>query len=366
MKGNLAISITKDFAGGNIKVVKITDDDVYLSQEIRDTSVWWFYWNFRITVGSPKKLTFHFEDGEVIGYFGPAINDGSGWHFDKNTFINHTSFCYDFLSAGIYQFAFSIPYQVEDFDKFYPSISNYANRHTAVKTFRGRDQFYINFGNQKSDKIILLTCRHHACESMAEFCLEGLIDELTASSNVITENYRIYCFPFIDLDGVEDGDQGKERQPHDHNRDYIDKPIYPTTRFIKKLTNKKSLHYAFDFHCPYKWYGVHDQMSLVEAEAPYCNAQKGFSRYFEIQNHSDNCTIEYLQSNNVVYGTEWNNGNPRSFTRFCNENGAKLAFSFEVPYFGARKKPYMPQELREFGHSFAKAVIKYYKDTKSL
>ena len=42
-------------------------------------------------------------------------------------------------------------------------------------------------------------------------------------------NYLVYVIPFVDIDGVENGDQGKQA-PHDHNRDYINSPIYPETK----------------------------------------------------------------------------------------------------------------------------------------
>lgn len=358
------IIITDQFPGGNIIVDKIESNNVYLRQDLRDTKPWWHYWNFKITINRPQKLVFHFQD-DIIGYFGPAINEGKGWHYNKNTFISHKSFSYDFLYAGTYQFAFSIPYQVEDFERFFNKIENSAQKHFAVKTKGGRDQFYISAGNIQADKTILFTCRHHACESVAEFVLEGVLEELILTSNPIIKECGIYCFPFVDLDGVENGDQGKDRQPHDHNRDYTDEPIYPTVRYLKDFINSKSLLYSIDFHCPAKYYGIHDLMSLIQLEAPYNTAQEIFSSLLEKQNQKDKCSIQYFQKNNIVHGKDWNIGEPPTFARFCNRSGAKLAFTFEVPYFGHRQEPYMPQELREFGKSFAKALIGYYNDTNN-
>ncbi|HEY8444269.1 MAG TPA: hypothetical protein VIL24_05690 [Clostridia bacterium] len=356
------IKITDQFPGGNIIVDKVEGNNVYLRQDLRDTKPWWHYWNFKITISRPQKLFFHFQD-DVIGYFGPAINEGDGWHYNKNSFISHKSFVYDFVYAGVYQFAFSLPYQVEDFERFFNTIAPYAQKHFAVKTKRGRDQFYISAGNTQSDKAILFTCRHHACESVAEFVLEGLLEHLLTAPNPIKQDCAIYCVPFVDLDGVEDGDQGKDRAPHDHNRDYIDEPIYPTVRFIQDFVRSKNLFYGIDLHCPAKYHGIHDYMSLVQNEAPYDAAQELFSQYLENQVKKDKCSIQYSQKDNIVHGIGWNIGAPRTFSRFCCESGARLAFSFEIPFFGRREQPYMPQELREFGKSFAKALIGFYLDT---
>jgi hypothetical protein len=54
----------------------------------------------------------------------------------------------------------------------------------------------------------------------------------------------------VDKDGVEDGDQGKNRKPHDHNRDYGDDSIYPEIRAIKALDRQHGFRFTLDFHCP--------------------------------------------------------------------------------------------------------------------
>ena len=64
-------------------------------------------------------------------------------------------------------------------------------------------------------------------------------------------------FPFMDKDGVEEGDQGKNRKPHDHNRDYLyqtgEKGIYPSVTALRELVSKWSQHrlkIGIDMHCP--------------------------------------------------------------------------------------------------------------------
>ena len=69
---------------------------------------------------------------------------------------------------------------------------------------------------------MLLTARNHACETMASYVLEGFVQEALSDSwagSEFRKRYVLYCVPLIDKDGVEAGDQGKGRRPHDHNRD---------------------------------------------------------------------------------------------------------------------------------------------------
>ena len=73
---------------------------------------------------------------------------------------------------------------------------------------------------------------------------EGVLDELL--ENPIPDS-RILCVPFIDYDGVIDGDQGKERGPHDHNRDYLplrENSIYPECIAIMDYVIQNKCHYA--------------------------------------------------------------------------------------------------------------------------
>ena len=57
----------------------------------------------------------------------------------------------------------------------------------------------------------------------------------------------------MDKDGVEDGDQGKNRRPHDHNRDYM-AGIYTSVRAFKELLVRESHGKRivfFDLHSPH-------------------------------------------------------------------------------------------------------------------
>ena len=47
-------------------------------------------------------------------------------------------------------------------------------------------------------------------------------DRLYSILLLILKEFKILCVPFVDFDGVVDGDQGKGRNSHDHNRDYCE------------------------------------------------------------------------------------------------------------------------------------------------
>lgn len=335
--------IYADFAGGNIQVEKTCGDVVYLSQQLRDTGEWWFYWQFAVEA-RPGTFTFVFNRGEVVGPFGPAVLEpGKAWRYAPDSTDNHSRFTYTFSVEGTYRFAFCIPYTVVDFEAFYREPRKFG-----PVTEGGRKQFYLEKG---AGRPMLFTCRHHACEAAASYVLEGVWDGLGETG--LTDKYKVVLFPFVDLDGVEEGDQGKSRLPHDHNRDYTDRPLYAAVRFL--CENFSDAAYFFDLHCPGKWGGIHDKRSLIGLPTPQAERQMLFSSI--LQETAIHCRGGYSPSDDLAYGTHWNTGKPASAARRFAAFGANLALSFEQPFFGS--VGYLPDDLRDFGRAFIQAVALY-------
>ncbi len=69
--------------------------------------------------------------------------------------------------------------------------------------------------------------------------MEGLMEGALSNDAAglwIQVNAEFLFVPMMDTDGVEDGDQGKNRAPFDHNRDYAGlSPRYPEVMALKEL-----------------------------------------------------------------------------------------------------------------------------------
>lgn len=79
---------------------------------------------------------------------------------------------------------------------------------------------------------VLLTTRHHSVEMMATHVPEGILRAALEHSEFGREFRRtiaLFAVSFLGKDGVEEGDQGKYRAPHDHDRDYQEPALYPET-----------------------------------------------------------------------------------------------------------------------------------------
>ncbi len=240
--GAKTLMVDADFPGGNIIVDEVNGDDVYLHQDLRDTAGDWFYWYFRVKGAAGRTLTFHFTKGDQapIGVRGPAVSDNGGrnWRWLGAQATRGSSFMYAFPSDAIdVRFCFAFPYQAENLHRFL--AAHQQNRSLKVETLckskRDRDVELIRLGRLDGQAAhrIALTCRHHCCEMMASYVLEGIIEEVLVGNEDgrwLREHAELFIVPMVDKDGVEDGDQGKNRKPRDHNRDYVGTSVHRRSR----------------------------------------------------------------------------------------------------------------------------------------
>src|SRR5262249_3678602 len=147
-----------------------------------------------------------------------------------------------------------------------------------------------------------------------------------------------FIVPMVDKDGVEDGDQGKNRKPHDHNRDYTGESIYPSVAAIREKLPKWSagkLRFAMDMHCPAVRGPTHETVYLVGGPDEKIWAE--VSEFGKTLEAVQTGPIVYRTKNNMPFGEGWNNkknyavGKP--FSHFAAElPGVRVATTIEVAY----------------------------------
>ncbi len=355
--------IHNKFVGGNIVVERQDGNHIYLNNELRDTPTDWFYWAFCIEGAQGQELTFHFKPVR-LGFWGPAVShDLVNWHWNEQVSDDHLSFTYRFGAdeTKVY-FAHHMLYHPQHFWAF-------ANKKgLAVKEFckgrKGNSVPCLQIGDGEIS--IVLTAHHHCCESCGGYILEGIVDTLVDAP---IENTRILVVPFMDYEGVIDGDQGKDRFPHDHNRDYIDEPIYPEVRQLISYVEKYGCHYGFDFHSPFHWKREHDYVYIMR-------------RYKKdrIDRFSDLLLDEYV-SDGMKYSPEWNQPlsadkdpmtgkkeelpqkRPATFNAYMNYRPENImAFTMECSYAGTKDNKISQERLRVFGAGFARALNRFIKE----
>jgi hypothetical protein len=162
------------FPGGNIVVEGTEGDVVRLHQDLRDTEGDWFYWYFRVRGAGGRWLRFNFTRSAAIGARGPAVSldKGRTWAWLGLADGGNESFSYDFPGrAGEVRFCVTIPYAGPDLGAFLERHrrSRYLRSGVLCRTAAGREVELLECGAKdgKPRRKVLLTARHHACESIA-------------------------------------------------------------------------------------------------------------------------------------------------------------------------------------------------------
>lgn len=361
------LKISSDFPGGNIEVVSSKGNSATLKILPRGTRDKPFYWAFRLDDAQGKTVKFRFAEGTAsLSTRGPAVSNDNGrtWRWLSSPGASAVEFT-DTLgpddTSVIY--ATGMLYRQSDFDRFYALIDGKANlvKEDLCETEKGRKAEMLRFGNLegKARYSVLLTARHHAREMTASHVLEGFLAEVFSGSDegkYLLENVDFAAVPFMDKDGVENGEEGKNRNPHDHNRDY-QKKIYASvialTNFVPNWSREKKL-IAFDLHCPSL------RGRTAERTFFFCNKGdnqgKESKKFFEIfEKVHQGGAIPYKESNNV-----YNVPNKGMSRCWLNErSNAVFAATLEIPFANSDNQPITQKSSREFGHDLAKALKVY-------
>lgn len=378
------ISIDADFPGGNIVVDSIQDGTVRLRTDLRDSGDW-FYYAFRVKNAQGQTLRFVFDRENRIGIRGPAISsDGEkSWRYLSET-PDHGSkeFVYSFgPNENSVLFAQAILYTQKDWDAF---VAAWKDRpevrlSTLCKGRKGRDVERMEIvENENAPFGIVLTARHHCCEMTADMVLEGILEEALSDSESgkwLRANARFYVIPFVDKDGVEDGDQGKGRRPHDHNRDY-NHERYPEIKALKADIHERfdgKPLFFLDLHCPWLRTGTAEYVHSPLADSSDTNRHPEF--FFQsLEKHQAGGKLAFKSSFNLAFGTPWNN--KKTFEQL--EDGIVTASStiwvgrlpntifsecLEIPYSNASGAVVTRESCRELGHSIARAMADFLKQS---
>lgn len=209
---------------------------------------------------------------------------------------------------------------------------------------------------------ILLTARHHAGEMMANHAIDGLLDSVLADDDfgrAFRSRFELYVVPFMDKDGVIDGDQGKLRAPHDHNRDYV-KFIYPECAAVAEFIRCHNLWLTLDMHCPWIRNDRNEEIFMVHTHRD-CDtgATPRFAAALAAASTPD---APYDPRNDIKFGESWNsnsgNDDLLSMKGFC-ASTPTIAYplSIEIPFANFGAVTANQSNARSLGRNIARAIM---------
>ena len=354
-------TIDSGFPGGNILVDRISGQDIYLRQDLRDSHWWWFYWSFRLRGGVGQRFNFHFTHGSPISHLGPAVSDDDGrtWRWLGSEWHKQARFEYEIRSPGRTRFAHAWPYVDADLRAF---VRRWTGRGplqagTLCISPNGWSVPLLRLGPPHADQAVLLTCRHHCCESMASYLLEGLMEAAldgAEDGGWLARNVQLLVLPFMDADGVADGDQGKSRNERDHNRDYAGTSLYAETAALRRMAGDWPagwIRLAMDMHCPF-----YDERRIYLTEQPQCKDRA--VRLSGLLEQTLSGPLPYSPAHNLQGREVMPDGT--TFVQWAAVlPGGPLATLLELPYALAGDVPVTGPSARRLGRDLARAMWLY-------
>lgn len=350
------------FPGANASLRRHEGQRVILSKELRDTTGNWFYWSFAARFTQPGTYEFVFDNGPAIGTQGPAVSVDGGrtwvWLGASSFFTVPEGEGFAYAAAGqgeTVHFCLGMQYLQSHWQDFLASRSL---RDQALCTSRhGRRVELLELG--EGEETVVVASRHHCCEMAATYTLQGLL-EAALDTPEFLRRYRILAVPFVDKDGVEEGDQGKNRHPHDHARDYGDTPIYPEVAAIQELIRRHRAAWVLDLHCPWlRGYPYNETVYWVGSSLPDIVRQ---AETFNLRLQAcSSPEMPYQVSDNVLFGTAWNTAanytQGKTMARWAGElPWSPNAFSYEIPYANCREVVLGPASWRRLGAAMLQAI----------
>lgn len=373
--GAAAVRVDARIPGGNIVVDSIDGDTIRVHQDLRETRGDWFYWAFRARGAAGRTLRVEFTKSNVIGVRGPAVSTdrGRNWRWLGAGAVQGKTFEYH-VPPGLAEVRFSmtIPYFESNLQAFLKRHRGNAAIEAGVLAHsrKGRviEKLRVGCLDGRAGQRVLLTARHHACESLASYTLEGILETFlspTEEGRWFRENVELIAIPFMDKDGVEDGDQGKNRSPHDHNRDYAGESIWASVRALRQLVpawSQGRLRFALDMHCPYiRGKGNQEIQFIGDTDQQIWNRVREFSGILEKVRSGP---LPYHSASNLPYGTGWNtaanyNGRKSNSTWTAEQPGILIGTTIEIPYADVEGNPVTAESARALGMDLGRALCIY-------
>lgn len=377
--GFAQISIDTNFPAANVIIDSISADTVYFRPDLRETQGDWFYWNFRAISSQPKKWFFKTQDVNDLTSRGAAYSQDGGYTWQWIDQMDHHGdqlFSISFEEADqVVRLSMGQPYTENNFKNFIKLYKDDPRLKLQVLTTtrheRTAEKIVISNFERAPEYKILFVARAHACEMMSNYLIEGIIKELMSENPkmlALLDKAEIMVIPFLDKDGVEEGDQGKNRIPRDHNRDYSGKSLYATTRALRKQVPNwvgNTPWIGIDLHNPWIKNAEHERVFMVGNANPVIEKEQ--LKFAEtLQGEQRGALTFDPQENFLRYGTSWNTGSNYEqgwpFSKWASSffgKGLLFTTTLEFPYAVNLGQTVTQENSREFGEDLIYAIAKY-------
>jgi hypothetical protein len=380
--GHAQISIDTNFPGANAVIDSIRGDTVFFRPDLRETQGDWFYWNLRAISTQPKKWFFKATGPDDLTSRGAAYSLDGGYTWQWVDEANHDGdqlFSFTFREPDqAVRFSMGQPYTQQNLERFMQSYEGdprlKIEELATTRKRRTAEKILISNFDKKPAFRMLLVARAHACEMMSNYLLEGMMHAMlsdTPKMQALLDKAEIMVIPFLDKDGVEEGDQGKNRIPRDHNRDYSGESLYAITRALREQLPEwlqDTPWIGIDLHNPWIKNADHERIFLVGNANP--EIERAQLKFAEILYREQRGSLKFdTEQNFLKYGESWNSGSNYEqgwpFSKWASsfhDKGLLFTTTLEFPYAVNLGQTVTSDNSREFGEDMMYAIAEFLND----
>lgn len=261
------VKVDADFSGGSVVVEELDEDERRL--RFRPMAYpykgWACWWHFKVT-GLRADETWKFAlNGS--GFAAPARAslsvDGKNWrHTEKGSRAGKLLTYELVVPAETLWLAWGPPFTLADSQALVEKVAQAdvgAKAFELCKSNEGLSVPALKWEPEggAEQPVLWIQARQHAWESGSSWVCRGFVEWLASenqTARAMREKARVYVAPVMDADNVERGAGGKNQTPHDHNRDWGDKPRYAEVAaaqaWIRLLNEKRNFTLFLDLHNP--------------------------------------------------------------------------------------------------------------------
>lgn len=267
----MALHLQTDFPGGNACAIDIRDtpdrDIVYFAADPRGgTEALWFYFRVVDCNECPVELVLSNLDtclggsGDDWQQLRPVFRQaGSTWerlpHAQIDTLADGRRQAAWTITPRFdsFEFALCYPYGLGDLEMTRAVCNDYWQLDLIGVTSTGQPLPRLSNATAVTEAPgLYLVARQHAGETPGSWVLDGLLRR--AATGLDPANLTIWTVPFAHLDGVLDGEYGKDPFPWDLNRAWTTPPMRHEIRVISsdiaRWAQRTTPALAIDFHAP--------------------------------------------------------------------------------------------------------------------
>lgn len=258
-------------------------------------------------------------------------------------------------------FALCYPYGPDELSALLEKSCGYWKADSAGVSQGGRE--LIRLSNSYGDiggakKGIYVIARQHSGETPGSWGLQGFLDHFAKSGN---KDFVVWSVPLSNIDGVVNGDYGKDNFPYDLNRAWGYPPMRHETQVImrdmKRWAERCKPLVSIDFHAPgaCENYGIYSFVPKnIQGELDPASVALAEKIHKTLES-SGLASSDFIKCAN--YKSRWETPN---FTRFSLHDMNLASLSFEFPYSFAGKKELSKEDYMSAGAAIAEAIIKNY------